>query len=62
MVSRIGNTLDLVIKDEGHMMAVLNILGRSIYAQQDSKFLKVFMKLKFKAKLSYECWRKQITL
>ena len=62
LVSRNGHTLDLVIKDEGHMMAVLNVLVRSIYAQQDSKFLKVFMRLKFKAKLSYECWRKQITL
>lgn len=61
LVSTTGHTLDLVIKNEGHLMAVLNVLGRHIYAQQDSKFLKVFLERKFHAKLGYECWRKQIT-
>ena len=57
-----GHTLDFVVKDEGHMMALLNILGRSVYGCQDGSFLKLYMQLKFKAKLGYECWRKHKSL
>ena len=58
LVASSGHTLDFVIKNEGHMMAILNILGRSVYGCYDSSYLKLYMQLKFKAKLGYECWRK----
>ena len=60
-IAETGYTLDLVIKDERHMMAALNVFGRVIYGQPDSKFLKVFLERKFHAKLGFQCWHKQIT-
>ena len=42
LIGENGSTLDFVIKDEGHMMAVLNVLGKYIYQSADSKFLKVY--------------------
>lgn len=56
-LTRPNSTLDLVIKDQGHMMAFLNVLGRRLYRQTDDAFLQVFKKLRFKMKLGYECWR-----
>ena len=41
------------------MMALLHILSRSVYNLQDNAILKLYMQLKFKAKLGYECWRKR---
>ena len=38
-----GQTLDFVIKSESNMMAFLNVLGRSIFQLEDSKFLSVYM-------------------
>jgi len=54
------STLDFIIKDDGHMMAFLNVIGRRVYQQTDSEFIKVFRKMKFKMKLSYECWRQKM--
>ena len=51
------STLDFVIKDEGHMMAFLHYTSCKLYHQTDSAFVSVFLKLRFKMKLGYECWR-----
>ena len=53
---RLYSTLDFTISDTTHLMAFLHVLGRRFYKQKDNKFLSVFAKLKFKMKLSYECW------
>jgi hypothetical protein len=50
------STLNFVIKDEGHMMAFLHYTGRKLYHQTDSAIVSVFLKLRFKMKLGYECW------
>lgn len=36
LISCLGQTLDLVVPDEGHMMALLNVLGRFIFQATDS--------------------------
>ena len=55
------STLDLVVNDEGHTMALLNFLGEHFYGQSSS-LMQVYYKMRFKMKLSYEQWRKRTTL
>ena len=43
-------------------MAFLEVMGRRIYSQTDSKFLKVFRMMKLKMKLAYECWNQRLAL
>ena len=57
-----GTTLDLVIKDMCNLMALLCVLGRIIFAQTDYAYMGIYTKLKFKMKLSYECWKKKTSL
>ena len=38
-------------------MALLCVLGHTILAQTDTSFMEAYIKLKFKMKLSYECWK-----
>ena len=52
-----GWTVDFVIKNEEHMMAFLNVVGHEVYQQTDDAFMGIFLKLKVKAKLGYECWK-----
>ena len=56
------SSLNLVIKDESHMMALLNVLGREFYDQTDSSILRVYGMLKIKMKCGYECWRLNKTI
>ena len=53
------STLDFVVKNESHLMALLHCMGYCLYKQCDSAFMAVFRKLKFKMKLGYECWRQR---
>ena len=39
------------------MMALLNVIGRRVYYQKNSKFMSIYRNLKFKMKLGYECWK-----
>lgn len=41
------------------MLAFLHFFGRYVYKQEDSAFLSVFLKLRLKMKIGYECWRQQ---
>ena len=43
-------------------MAFLHVFGRKYYRQKNSRFLKAFGMLKFKMKLSYECWVQNLTI
>ena len=51
------SSLNLVIKDERHMMALLHVLGRKFYGQTDNSILRVYNMLRIKMKCGYECWR-----
>ena len=53
---RCYSSLDFMIKEENHMTAFFQVAWAVIYAQQDSQFMSVFRKLKFKMKLGYFCW------
>ena len=58
-----ANTLDFVIKEEDSMMQLLIATSRIIYGNsRDTSFRSVYMKLKFKMKLSYHCWQRQVEL
>ena len=59
---RAFSTLDLVVKDDGDLMALLHYAGRTIFKQSDNEVLAIFRKLKFKMKLGYECWRQRLQL
>ena len=50
------SSLDFMIKEENHMTAFFHVVWAVIYAQQDSQFMSVYRKLKFKMKLGYHCW------
>ena len=56
------STLDLRVKNENDMMALIHVLGRHVYKQTDSAFMGVYHKLRFKMKLGYECWKKNCEL
>ena len=43
-------------------MALIHVGGRKIKKQEDSSYLELIRKLKFKMKLSYECWNNDIQL
>ena len=52
-----------VIKEENNLMNFLNVIGRIIYGNsKDTSFRSIYTQLKFKMKLSYHCWQKQIDL
>ena len=51
-----ATTLDFVIKDNTSLMVFLNVAGHHIMQQDDSQFMRVYNKLKFKMKLSYGPW------
>ena len=61
-----GTTLDFVITDSNKMMALLAILSRTIYNLEADKdfndLMRIYLQLKFKMKLSYECYRKKVKL
>ncbi len=66
MVTINGTTLDFVITDSSKMMALLSILSRTIYKRQADKdindIMRIYLQLKFKMKLSYECYRRKTKL
>ena len=58
-----ANTLDFVIKEEASMMSLLVATSRIIYGNsKDTSFRSIYTQLKFKMKLSYHCWQKQVDL
>ena len=66
MVTVNGTTLDFVITDSSEMMALLAILSRTIYKLEADKdfndLMRIYLQLKFKMKLSYECYRSKAKL
>lgn len=56
MIRKNGTTLDFVVKDNDGLMALLLVLGRKVFGQVGNSFMGLYTKLKFKMKLSYECW------
>ena len=63
-----GTTLDLVIPDQSHLMALIHFTHMHVDKPEEKlgekmkNFLSVYKKLKFKMKLSYESWNRRITL
>ena len=54
------NTLDFVIKDEESMMSLLVVISRLVYGiDRDTSYREIYSKLKFKMKLSYQCWQQK---
>ena len=56
------STLDFAITNPSDLMALIHVGGRKIKKQEDSSYLELIRKLKFKMKLSYECWNNDIQL
>ena len=50
------------MKDHQTQMALLRVLGHHINKVKDDGLVRVIMKMKFKLKLSYESWKRSITL
>lgn len=58
-----GTTFDIVVKDNRNLMALLAVMSRKVmHPVADDSYIKLFIKLKFKMKLSYECWAQKTTL
>ncbi len=61
-----GATLDFVVPDPRKLMALLAILSRSVYNLEDetdsNDLMKIYLQLKIKMKLSYECYRRKAKL
>ena len=54
------NTLDFLIKDEESMMSLLVVISRLVYGiDRDTSYRDIYSKLKFKMKLSYQCWQQK---
>lgn len=56
------STLDFVVKNEDQMLALLNVLSHKYYEQVDGSMTRIFMKMRFRMKLSYEFWRRNCKL
>ena len=52
------STLDFQIKDELHAIAFFHVAWRAVYKVEDSEFMSVYRRLKFKMKLGYNCWKR----
>ena len=55
------STLDFVIPKDEELMALLHVGGRFICKYQ-TEYLSLIRKLRFKMKLSYECWKRDCVL
>ena len=57
---RHGVTFDLVVKDVSDMMTLLSVCASHIYGPElGLLFMRNFVNLKFKMKLSYSCWQRK---
>ena len=59
---RTYSTLDLAVTNAIDLMALIHVCGRLIKKQDNSEFLHLIRNIKFKMKLSYECWHKNMQL
>ena len=56
------NTLDLQIEDYKVMMALINVIYRQVNKPSDNSFMKLYRQLKFKMKLAYEAWSREVAI
>ena len=59
---RTYSTLDLAVTNTCDLMALIHVCGRLIKKQDNGEFLHLIRNIKFKMKLAYECWHKNLRL
>ena len=53
-------TLDLQIKDYHHLLALMHVLHKNAYKIEADGFMKVYIQLKYKMKMAYMAWSRDI--
>ena len=56
-----GTTLDLIIRDEEELMALINVIQQSIYKPEKQKRLRYWEHLRLKMKIGFESWTRHQT-
>ena len=56
------STLDFVIADNDHLMALLCVLSKLIHKDEHGILIGLWIKLKFKMKVGYTCWKSGLVL
>ena len=57
-----GTTLDLVIRDEKNMLALLHFLHLQVYTPENVQFMRMYKMMKFKMKIYFECWKRKTSV
>ena len=62
LLKKNGMTVDLQIRDTADLMTFLHVVYMNVYRPKDSGFLYMYRVLKFRMKLSYEAWMRQMKI